>query len=586
MGTRARTITHHLGHAISAFGTSGFTDAAVLVVDGWGSFLEDLDLDERAAVSDAIVGPKETISMYEAEGIQIRPLLKYAGGWVENLDTGSSSNAEGMRSFNSLGDMFSSVSDQIFGANLDAGKVMGLAPYGKPTIPIEEFLVIEDGHLRFTSLVTQRFPHNQRYPNQLHEYYNLASSVQRALEYAMMYLVRQLRAISNSDNLAMAGGVALNGITNERIVRESGFKNVYIIPAAEDSGTAIGAALFADWQLNSRNRYIRLTRDSLGRSYTSATIRNAIESTPFLVKQETKNSIEAAVDLLCEGKIIGWFSGGCELGPRALGQRSILCDARGADAKNILNSRVKYREDFRPFAPVVLANHAPEWFDLEDVEVESPFMLRVVPVREDKRSLIPAVVHVDGTGRLQTVTKELNGTYYAVVKRFFERTGVPILLNTSLNTRGEPVVETPEDALWCLLMSGLDACVFDGFVVTKEASYPHPLELVPALIGDAVQIEPRPDVPTDLVVSWQTQWGEAVYALPSPLPDRYEVLVAVLREIDGISNGWTILEKINGKPGRALAPESFIGMLAQLRRMGTIAFCVDRPDHRVALASV
>jgi carbamoyltransferase len=555
-------------------------------VDGWGSFLEDLDLEERTAVSDAIVGPKETISMYDAEGIQIKPLFKYAGGWAGNLDTGTSSDGEGMRSFNSLGEMFSSVSDQIFGANLDAGKVMGLAPYGKPTIPVEEFLVIEDGHLRFTSLVTQHFTHNQRYPNQLHEYYNLASSAQRALEYAMMHLVRQLRAISKSDNLAMAGGVALNGITNERIIRESGFNNVYIIPAAEDSGTAIGAALFADWQLNGRNRYIHLRRDSLGRSYTSATIINAVESTPFLVKQKPKSSVEAAVDLLCDGKIIGWFSGGCELGPRALGQRSILCDARRPDAKDILNSRVKYREDFRPFAPVVLANHATEWFDLDGVEAESPFMLRVVPVREDKRSVIPAVVHVDGTGRLQTVTEELNGSYYEVVKRFFERTGVPILLNTSLNTRGEPVVETPEDALWCLLMSGLDACVFDDFVVTKEVSHPHPLELVPALIGGAVRIEPNPRVSTDLVASWQTQWGEAVYALPSPLPSRYGILVDVLKEIDGISSGWTILEKMNGKLDRALAPESFIGILAQLRRMGTIAFGVGRPVHRVALASL
>jgi carbamoyltransferase len=585
-GIPARIITHHLGHAISAFGTSGFPDAAVLVVDGTGSLLEDLDVEERATVSDAIVGRSETVSMYEAEGTKVKPLFKYAGGWIGLLDSGSSTQAGGMRSFNSLGDMYSSVADQIFGSTMDAGKVMGLAPYGNPTIPVEEFLVIEEGHLRFTSLVTRRFPHNQRYPNQLMEYYNLASSVQRALEYAMMHLVRQLRAISKSDNLAMAGGVALNGIVNERIFRESGFKNVYIIPAAEDSGTAIGAALFADWQLNARNGYIHLTRDSLGRSYTSAAVRHAVDSTPFLIMQTPKNSVEAAVDLLCDGKMIGWFSGGCELGPRALGQRSILCDARRSDAKDILNLQVKYREDFRPFAPVVLASEAPEWFDLDGVERESPFMLRVVPVRADKRSLIPAVVHIDGTGRMQTVREELNGTYYAVVKRFFERTGVPILLNTSLNTRGEPVVETPEDGLWCLLMSGLDACVFDDLVVTKEESYPHPLEFVPTLVGKTVRIEPNPRVPSDLLVSWQTKWGEALYAVPSPLLSRYMVLIDALKEIDGTSSGWTILDRMNSKTDRAMAPENFIGILAKLRRMGTIAFGVGRTVQGAVLASV
>lgn len=578
-GIHAHTITHHLGHAISAFGTSGFADAAVLVVDGLGSLLEDLDVEERATVSDAIVGPAETVSMYDAEATKLKPLFKYAGGWMESLEINGLAKTEGMQSFDGLGSMYSSVADQIFGNAMDAGKVMGLAPYGTPTIPVEEFLVVENGYLRFTSLVTRRFTHKQRYPNHLTDYCNLASSVQRALEYAMMQLVLQLRAISKCDNLAIAGGVALNAIVNERIVRESGFKNVYIIPAAEDSGTAIGAALYGWWQSGESNSYVKLAKDSLGRSYSRVEIQDAIDSTPYLVTEQPDDVVGAAVDLLCKGKMIGWFAGGSELGPRALGQRSILCDARIPDAKDILNSKVKYREDFRPFAPVVLASHAREWFELEGVEPESPFMLRVAPVKADKRKIVPSVVHVDGSGRLQTVREEVNGPYFAVVKKFFDRTGVPILLNTSLNTRGEPVVETPEDALWCLLMSGLDACVFDGFIVTKQQVYTHPLDFIPSLSNGGVKIAPYPRVPSESLVHWQTRWGEVNLDVPIPLPSRYSILLDIMEQVDGTSNGWMILDRLSRKLTQEIAPENFIGLLAQLRRMGMLAFGAERASQ-------
>jgi carbamoyltransferase len=174
-----------------------------------------------------------------------------------------------------------------------------------------------------------------------------------------------------------------------------------------------------------------------------------------------------AVDLLCDGKIIGWFDGGSELGPRALGQRSILCDPRQPGAKETLNRRVKMREAFRPFAPAVLLEEATSWFDFGETTPESPFMLRVVPVIDEQKDKVPAIVHVDGTGRVQTLTRENNGRFYELVKRFYQKTEVPMLLNTSFNRMGQPIIETPTDAIECLLNTGLDCCVFEDRIVFK-----------------------------------------------------------------------------------------------------------------------
>ena len=283
-----------------------------------------------------------------------------------------------------------------------------------------------------------------------------------------MYLVQRLRELSGSENLAYAGGVALNSVANERIIRESGFKNVYIMPAAEDSGTAIGAAYHGLWQLTQHNSQHQVMHDAPGRSYSAKEISTAIDASPNVIVIQSTEVISDAVQLLCEGKIIGWFDGGSELGPRALGQRSILCDPRHPNAKETLNSRVKMREAFRPFAPAVLLEEAPNWFEFGETSPESPFMLRVVDVKPEKRQLVPAIVHVDGTGRVQTLTRKNNGRFYELVSEFFAQTGVPMLLNTSFNRMGEPIIETPADAIKCLLNTGLDCCVFEDRIVFKK----------------------------------------------------------------------------------------------------------------------
>lgn len=458
------TIPHHYGHAVSVFATSGFAESAVLIVDGTGSPVVDFTLEERKLLNGSPDNSWETISLYYATGTNIVPIEKHVverGAWLVMHDSE-------MPSFGSLGGMFSAAAQQIFGEPSEAGKVMGLAPYGQPEFPGSDLFDIEKGRFHFKDTVPLQFRYHERWPNRMSDYEALACSVQAGLEDALMYLVQHIRELSSSENLCYAGGVALNSVANERIIRESGFKNVYIMPAAEDSGTAIGAAYHGLWQLTQHNSQRRILHDAPGRTYTPADISAVLDLTPDLKVVHSTNVISDAVQLLNDGKIIGWFDGGSELGPRALGQRSILCDPRRPDAKDTLNRRVKMREAFRPFAPAVLLEETANWFELDGTSPESPFMLRVCPVSNDKKDLVPAVVHVDGTGRLQTLTRENNGSFYELVKKFHEVTGVPILLNTSFNRMGQPIIETPADAIQCLLDTGLDCCVFEDRIVFKE----------------------------------------------------------------------------------------------------------------------
>jgi len=457
-------LPHHSGHALSAFATSGFKESAILVIDGAGSPLEDLTEEEKAAVKWKAQCGLESISLYAASGVSVKPLEKH----LLEHSTWIVAEGDGMPTFWSLGGMYSAVAYQIFGDLMEAGKVMGLAPYGNPEIPASDFFKIDEGRLIFSDKVPNRFRHADRWPLRQREYSDLASSTQAALEEAVLHFVNRLYDLYPSENLCYAGGVALNCIANERIIRESPFKNVYIAPAAEDSGTSIGAAYYGLWRLTKNNTGKVLLRDAVGPSYSEQQINDAIRSIPAIEVTNSDDVISDAVDLLCEGEIVGWFEGRSELGPRALGQRSILCDPRRQDAKEVLNSRVKHREGFRPFAPVVLIESAGDWFDLEGACPESPFMLRVCKFNVDKKTRVPGVVHVDDTGRLQTVTSETNGRLYQLVKKFYEKTGVPIILNTSFNVAGEPIVETPLDALKTFLSTGIDYCFLENKIVNKR----------------------------------------------------------------------------------------------------------------------
>jgi carbamoyltransferase len=599
---RTMMIGHHLAHAVGAFATSGFTAAAVLIVDGTGSPLRDLSTAEQQAVGVGQVRrcvrpgrsePDETVSLYAARHACMEPIEKQIG--TEDLRPKA-----GMRRFWSLGSMYASAGRQIFGSGLEgAGKMMGLAPYGSPVIPASDYYAIEDGRFDFLDALPDRYPHDDRWPLRREEYQDLAASTQRALEEAVCMLAARLRRLSGARRLCYAGGVALNSVANERLIRTAGFDEVFIMPAAEDSGTAIGAAYHGLWQLTGRNTVRRLAHDAVGRSYAPAEVLPAIERCPAVRIEATGDLLDPVVDLLCDGKILGWFRGRSELGPRALGQRSIICDPRRADMKDVLNRTIKFREAFRPFAPVIPLQHLETYFDTSHA-VESPFMLRVLSFWPDVRARVPAVVHVDGTGRVQTVTPEANGPFYDLVQRFYQKTGCPVLLNTSFNVAGEPIVETPDDALGCLLSTGLDACVLENWLVMKRPTYRSFLDLVLKVTADRVAVDHgvapgwgRHDISADeplrffqsfhvdgarsgndrvaegarpvLRIEVRTRWGRVMHVVGAGV---FEVLT----RIDGQRSGWHILDLLRRDCRRDIDEHTLTTILAGLRRASIVGW--------------
>jgi carbamoyltransferase len=563
------TIPHHLGHAAHAFATSGLDDAAILVVDGLGSPFEDLTPDEQALVPDA-AGGWEMISLYDASGTTIKPVEKHMvpnAGWLL-MRPGA------MPRFRSLGGMYSAVAAQLFGNPMEAGKVMGLAPYGTPTFAPEEFFTVEDGRFLFHDGIPERFEDRRRWPECEVEYRNLARSVQGALEVAVDHLADRLTSLSASRNLCYSGGVALNCIVNEKLFRDPRFRDVYIPPAAEDSGIAIGAAYYGLWHLTGRNTHRTLRKDAVGRVYSRDEIDQAIQATPGVKVTQcgADEVLDATVSRLCNGEFAGWFQGASELGPRALGGRSIVADPRSPEAKDQLNGRVKAREAFQPFAPAILEDRVGEWFEVEGTSAASPFMLRVWPFKPGAAERVPAVVHVDGTGRVETVSGEDEHPFYPLLDRFARATGVPILLNTSFNGRGEPIVETPEDALWCMLENGLDFVVLEDRLVERDGSIRSLLDLVPVLRAQQFTLDAllRPDglaekgpADTVLIVRVRTPWGIREERLPS-------VIHPVIAAIDGETDGWGVRAKIGASTGREPEPRQLAMALSQLRRSSVI----------------
>jgi carbamoyltransferase len=369
-------ISHHLGHAISAYAVSGFSDSAILVIDGMGSPDQDLNAEERSAITGPAHG-WEIISMYEASGSVVRPITKQLvpdGTWLGG-------SGDGMPSFASIGGMYSAVAQQIFGDPMEAGKVMGLAPLGSASLEPHEFVTVSDGLAAFGRAVPERFRYSDRWPHRQREYADLAASVQAALQAAVLTLVGTLRASTRSANLCYSGGVALNCNVNELLVHESQFGEVFVAPFADDSGPAVGAAYFGLWQHTRRHTPIRIVADRFGRRYGQNEVDEATRSIPSIAVSPARDVIDVVAARLARGEIGGWFDGGSELGPRALGHRSILADPRRADLKTRLNRDIKQREAFRPFAPSVLAEHVTAWFDVAEEHCETPFMLRTLAFR-------------------------------------------------------------------------------------------------------------------------------------------------------------------------------------------------------------
>ncbi len=469
---------HHLSHAASTFLCSPFEEAAILTVDG--------------------VGEWTTTACGVGRGTQIH--------FNKQIDFP-----------HSIGLLYSAFTAFLgFEVNEGEYKVMGMAPYGTPRYVDKVWKVVQqnsDGSFsldmdyfcfqystdrmfnqRFADLFgepraseTPFFTEATGYPKYFGEkppdyitqcrvnehYADIAASLQRVTEDLLVGMAKTLQKETGLKKLCMAGGVGLNSVANSRILRESGFDELYIQPAAGDSGGALGAALWAYHSVLGKPRAFRMEHAYWGQEYGADEIRTFLESEniPHQEVQQTGELFDRVTEYLIGGKVVGWYQGRFEWGPRALGNRSILADPRNPAMKDIVNSKIKFREPYRPFAPSVAAEAATKYFEMDHAARQYParFMLYVMPVRPEHHATLPAITHVDGTARVQTVFREHNPLYYGLIERFGQATGVPVVLNTSFNLRGEPIVTTPANAFSTFSRSEMDCLVLGNFLIEKPA---------------------------------------------------------------------------------------------------------------------
>ena len=463
------TVSHHLAHAYSAFAVCPFDEGAVMVVDGVGSY--SADVTEPYPASDRTVPlARESESYYRFRDSEIEALKKV---WLEPARGILSDEFYNMPG---LGALYSRASTYVFGDWNKCGELMGLAPYGRAG-RMKPLMDMHDGELKVPDWSGEfgEFKHPyladteekwEDSPSMPH-WEDLAWQVQDDTERVLLARAAWLRETTGAKNLCLAGGVALNCVANGRIAREAGFENVWIQPAAGDDGIAIGCAYYGHLALQGKPRSFVMNHAYYGAPYTDEEVRSFTDKR--LVRLATKNTASPDIcrdtaKVLAEGSVVGWFQGRSEFGPRALGNRSIIADPRTPEMKDHLNNRVKHRQPFRPFAPIVLYERAGEIFEGDE---DSPFMLLAKRVRPEWKDKIPAVVHVDGTARVQTVRREHNARLYGLLKEFDALTGIPVLLNTSFNVKGEPIVETPQDALECFLATGIDYLAIHDMLIAK-----------------------------------------------------------------------------------------------------------------------
>jgi carbamoyltransferase len=440
---------HHLSHAASAFLVSPFEEAAIFTVDGVGEWTTT------------------TIGYGKGSHIRIDKEIKFP---------------------HSIGLLYSAITSYLgFRVNDAEWKVMGLAPYGEPKY-VDKFLdlvdIKEDGSFRLNmkyfsyhyspeESINRRFENHFGRPKRQKDqeidpfYTDIAASGQKVVEDLIVKIASNMHKTYHTDYLTIAGGVGLNSVANWRIMQKTGFKDIFIQPAAGDSGGALGAAVGFYTLTLGRPRKYRMEHALLGPGYTDEEIQAVLDS--FKAKYKKISSEEKLVEetakMLAKDKVVGWFQGRMEFGPRALGNRSILANPKNPGMKAILNSKVKFREKFRPFAPSVTQEDASTYFD---IFIDAPYMLLIPDVYPEKRNLLPAITHVDGTARLQMVDKKTNPRYHKLLNAFKKAAGVPVLLNTSFNVRGEPIVMSPTDAYSCYMRTGIDALVMGDFLLTEK----------------------------------------------------------------------------------------------------------------------
>jgi carbamoyltransferase len=454
--------SHHLAHAAATYYTSPFDDAAVLIVDQAGS---------RDAQ-----GNVEKHTAFVGEGTAIRRLAATTYP-VDYTDMSLGLFYDFFTAKMNFLTRYGTSDFGVFecGGYPEAGKTMGLAPYGRPRPEWGDWLVVDGFDIKVSQgdleqvwkelAAVEGADYEPSAPGSWNHQFakDLAYKVQDELERAILHLARHTHELTGKSNLCLAGGVTLNSVANQRVRAEGPFAAVHIPAPAGDSGVAIGAALYGWHEMLGGATRFRMRSAATGRTYSRERAEQALSRYEGRLEWREAGIPEVA-RLLADHHFVGWFQGASEMGPRALGHRSMLADPRHPRTRDYLNTTIKHREVFRPYAPSVLAEHVSDWFDFTG---ESPFMLLVPEVREDRRERVPAITHVDGTARVQTVHADIDPAYHALISAFHELTGVPMLLNTSYNDNGEPIVETPEDALRTFHRTELDHLYLDGLLVSK-----------------------------------------------------------------------------------------------------------------------
>jgi carbamoyltransferase len=469
---------HHLSHAASAFFCSPFEESAIMTVDGVGEWV--------------------TATCGIGQGTQIR--------LTKQMDFP-----------HSIGLLYSAFTAFLgFEVNEGEYKVMGMAPYGTPryvdkvwktvqanrdgsfSLNMEYFCFHHSTNRTFNDRFQDLFgeprpvklqfftqatgfpryfgdaPSNYKELCNVNQYYaDVAASVQKVTEELLVNMALHLQRNTGMKNLCIAGGVGLNSVANTRMLTEAGFERIFVQPAAGDGGGALGAAFWAYNTLLGKPRSFRMEHAYWGKEYGPDEIGDFLsgQGISHRVIEDDTTLFDTVVEKLVQGKVVGWYQGRFEWGPRALGNRSILADARNPQMKDIVNTKIKFREPYRPFAPSILAESAEKYFELPHAIQHYParYMLYVAPVRKCQQAILPAITHVDGTGRLQTVFREQNPRYYGLIERFGQATGVPVILNTSFNLKGEPIVTTPANAYSTFLRSEMDCLVLGNSVAEKPA---------------------------------------------------------------------------------------------------------------------
>jgi carbamoyltransferase len=453
-------VEHHRSHLASAFFASPFDESALLSIDGSGDFTTTMigvGKGSSIRIIDSVDFP-HSIGIFYTAFTQLLGFPHYGDEYkVMGLAPYGKVQPELVEKLRKVVKLDND--NGLFSLDMEyfVSPTKGVISYGEDHIPVVASL--------FSNKMVEEFGAARKKEEPLSQYHkDIAASVQRFTEEVIFHILTHLQKRTGLTNVCIAGGVAQNSVANGKITRNTPFKNVYIPSAGHDAGISMGSALYVQHQILNIERQHPIWSAYTGSNYGNDDIETLLKNRSISYRKVEEDELyQLVADRLINAGVVGWFSGKAEFGPRALGGRSILADPRRIDAKELLNAKIKRRESFRPFAPSILKEYVEEYFEVND---QVPFMEKVFPIRKDKHQAIPAVTHVDGTGRLQTVDKEISPRYYKLIDAFRQKTGVPILLNTSFN-ENEPIVNSPVEALECFLRTNMDMLVLENCIIER-----------------------------------------------------------------------------------------------------------------------